>query len=55
MLLNYEDVSPVKKTIEVEIPAGLISAESQRVTADFSRQAKIPGFRPGKVPAGICR
>jgi len=55
MLLNYEDVSPVKKTIEVEIPADLIAAESQRVTADFSRQAKIPGFRPGKVPAGIVR
>jgi trigger factor len=55
MLLNYEDVSTVKKTVEVEIPAELISAESQRVTADFSRQAKIPGFRPGKVPAGIVR
>ena len=55
MLLNYEDVSPVKKIVEVEIPADLISAESQRVTADFSRQASIPGFRPGKVPAGIVR
>ena len=55
MLLNYEDVSPVKKTVEVEIPADLISAEAQRVTADFSRQAKIPGFRPGKVPPGIVR
>lgn len=55
MLLNYEDVSPVKKIVEVEIPADLISAESQRVTADFSRQASIPGFRPGKVPPGIVR
>ena len=55
MLLNYEDVSTVKKTVEVEIPADLISAEWQRVTAEFSRQAKIPGFRPGKVPAGIVR
>ncbi|MDP9362212.1 MAG: trigger factor [Acidobacteriota bacterium] len=55
MLLNYEDVSPVKKIVEVEIPAGLISAESQRVTSEFSRQAKIDGFRPGKVPLGIVR
>lgn len=55
MLLSYEDVSPVKKIVEVEIPAGLISAESQRVTADFSRQAKIDGFRPGKVPLGVVR
>jgi trigger factor len=55
MLLNYEEVSSVKKIVEVEIPADLISAEAQRVTADFSRQAKIPGFRPGKVPTGIVR
>src|SRR5436309_6432388 len=55
MLLNYEDVSPVKKIVEVEIPADLISAEAKRVTADFSRQANVPGFRPGKVPAGVVR
>ncbi len=55
MLLNYEDVSSVKKIVEVEIPAGLISQESQRVTSEFSRQVKIPGFRPGKVPLGVVR
>ncbi len=55
MLLNYEDVSPVKKIVEVEIPASVISAESQRVTSEFSRQAKIDGFRPGKVPLGVVR
>lgn len=55
MLLNYEDLSPVKKSIEVEIPADLISSESQRVTTEFSRQAKLPGFRPGKVPLSVVR
>jgi trigger factor len=55
MLLNYEDISPVKKTVEVEIPADLISAEAQRVTNEFARQAKIPGFRPGKVPLSVVR
>jgi len=55
MLLNYEDLSPVKKSIEVEIPADLISSESKRVTTEFSRQAKLPGFRPGKVPLSVVR
>jgi len=55
MLLNYEDISAVKKLVEVEIPADLISAESQRVTTEFSRQARIDGFRPGKVPVGVVR
>jgi trigger factor len=55
MLLNYEDLSPVHKAIEVEIPADRINAESQRVANEFSRQAKLPGFRPGKVPMNVVR
>src|SRR5437660_613388 len=55
MLLNYEDLSPVRKAIEVEIPADLIENESRKVTGEFARQVKIPGFRPGKVPAGVVR
>jgi trigger factor len=55
MLLSYEDLSPVKKMVEVEIPADLLSNEAKRVTTEFSRQAKIPGFRPGKVPPAVIR
>src|SRR3954451_20347280 len=55
MLLNYTDVSPIKKTVEIEIPADLIANEAKRVTNEFARQAKIPGFRPGKVPASVVR
>jgi len=55
MLLNFEDVSPIKKVVEVEIPADLIESESNRVTTEFGRQAKIPGFRPGKIPAKVVR
>src|SRR5438132_7301698 len=55
MLLNYQDISAVKKSIEVEIPADLISSESRRVADEFGRHAKIPGFRPGKVPAQVVR
>jgi trigger factor len=55
MLLNYEDISPIKKSIEVEIPAERLTSEAQRVTSEFSRQAKLPGFRPGKIPANVVR
>lgn len=54
-LLNYEEVSSVKKAIEVEIPAELIANEEKRVSNEFARQAKLPGFRPGKIPMNIVR
>ena len=54
-VLNYEDVSPIQKTIEVEIPADLISREANKVTSEFGKHAKVPGFRPGKVPASVVR
>jgi trigger factor len=54
-VLNFEDLSTVRKSIEVEIPADLLSSEARRVTGEFSRHAKVPGFRPGKVPASVVR
>ncbi|HWW62799.1 MAG TPA: trigger factor [Thermoanaerobaculia bacterium] len=54
-VLNFEDLSSVQKSVEIEIPAELISAESRRVTGEFSRQAKVPGFRQGHVPASVVR
>jgi trigger factor len=54
-VLNYEDISPVQKLVEVEIPSALISQEANRVTNEFSRHAKVDGFRPGKVPQSVVR
>ncbi|HEX7419992.1 MAG TPA: trigger factor [Thermoanaerobaculia bacterium] len=54
-LLNYQDISPIKKSVEVEIPADRVSNEAQKVTTEFSRHAKLPGFRPGKIPANVIR
>jgi len=54
-VLNYEDISPVQKFVEVEIPADLISHEANKVTNEFGRHAKVDGFRPGKVPISVVR
>jgi trigger factor len=55
MLVNFEDLSPVRKAIEVEIPADRIASEANRVTSEFGRQANLPGFRKGKVPPNVVR
>jgi trigger factor len=55
MLVNYTDITPIKKSVEVEIPADRVSNEARKVTTEFSRHAKLPGFRPGKIPANVIR
>ena len=39
--------------VRVEFPGEAVSAERKRITAYFSQQARIPGFRPGKAPAKV--
>src|SRR5687767_4698839 len=54
-VLNFEDLSPIQKSVEVEIPADLISREASKVASEFGRHAQVPGFRPGKIPANVVR
>lgn len=44
-----------KQAIEVEIPAGEVEREYDRVARDLQRRARIPGFRPGKAPLSLVR
>ncbi len=55
VVLSIEDVGPCKKELKVEVPQPAVDAEVQRVTAEFSSQARIPGFRKGKVPPKVVR
>src|SRR3982750_1231942 len=55
MKTEYIDVSATRKNLVVEIPSTIVDAEIDKVSKDYSKAAKIPGFRPGKVPAKIVR
>ena len=55
MLIELKDVSSVRKNVEVEVPADAVTREFTKVTAEFARHAKIPGFREGKIPVGVVR
>jgi trigger factor len=39
----------------IDVPADEVSSNYKRVTAQYKRYAKIPGFRAGKVPESIIR
>ena len=43
------------RELEVEVPAEVVEKELARVTREFARLARIPGFRPGKAPAQLVR
>jgi trigger factor len=49
------DVSNTQKNLVVEIPSTVVDAEIEKVSRDYSKAARIPGFRPGKVPAKVVR
>jgi trigger factor len=44
-----------KRSLELSIPVAEVEAETSRVVADVQKRAKLPGFRPGKVPLNLIR
>jgi trigger factor len=49
------DVSECKKNLVAEVPPDQVEHEIARLAKDYAQKAKVPGFRPGKVPLNIIR
>src|SRR5229473_7768262 len=55
MKTDLVDVNDTRKNLRVEIPSDIVDAEIERVAHDYSRKARVPGFRPGKAPARVIK
>jgi trigger factor len=55
MKTEFVDVNETRKNVHVEIPSEVVDAEIDRHARDYSRKARIPGFRPGKAPARVIK
>jgi trigger factor len=55
MKADFVDVSETRKSLRVEIPTDVVDAQIERVARDYSKKARIPGFRPGKAPARVIK
>jgi trigger factor len=55
MKTEVVDVNATRKNVRVEIPSDIVSAEIDRIARDYSRKARVPGFRPGKTPPRVIK
>jgi len=53
MKVEVVDVDRVTKKVEVEVPADKITELTENIYGELKKQAKIKGFRPGKIPRSI--
>ena len=55
MKTEFTEVSETRRHLTVEIPPDVVEAEIARVAQGYTRNARVPGFRQGKVPATVVR
>lgn len=51
--VTVEDLTPIRKRVQVEIPPQAVQAELDRTFHAVGQQARLPGFRPGKAPRSM--
>src|SRR6187455_2792951 len=55
MKTEFVDVNETRKNLVVEIDSTTVDAEIDKIARDYGKAARIPGFRPGKVPSKVVR
>ena len=49
------DVSPTRKEIKIEIEPEEVRGAYDRISKEYSKAARVPGFRPGHAPTSVVR
>src|SRR4029079_3728335 len=55
MKAEFVDVNETRKNLVVEIESDVVDQEIDKIARDYGKAARIPGFRPGKVPSKVVR
>jgi trigger factor len=55
MKTEFTEVSEPRTHLSVDGPPEIVTAEIDRVAQSYTRSAKVPGFRPGTVPARVVK
>ncbi len=55
MTVEIIEVNNCKRNLAVEVPEQEVDEEITKIAREYARNAKMPGFRPGKIPLNIIR
>src|ERR1043166_9759360 len=55
MKTELTDVSPTRKEIRIEIEPAVVRSTYDRISDEYGKAAKVPGFRPGHAPRSVIR
>ena len=55
MTVQIVDINECKKNLVAEVPAETVEKEVDQLAREYVGKAKVPGFRPGKVPLAIVK
>lgn len=55
MQVSVENTSALERRMTIGVPAERIETEVNKRLQQTARRAKVPGFRPGKVPMSVIR
>jgi len=55
MKTELTDVSPTRKEIKIEIEPAQVRSTYDRISDEFIKKAKVPGFRDGHAPRSVVR
>lgn len=55
MKTDLVDVNETRRDLRVEVPSEVVDAQIAQVVQTYVKRARIPGFRPGKVPVRVVK
>ncbi len=55
MKVVVNELEGCKRGLQVEIPGDVVSGELERTLREYSRRARVPGFRQGHIPIEVVR
>ncbi len=53
--IEKKELEPCLQQVDISIPADKVQSGYNKIAKQFAREAKLPGFRPGKAPVQVIK